>query len=72
MVELVSKTRCFGGLQKVYKHLSSELNCSMKFSVYEPETKDSNEKFNVLFYLSGLTCNEENFIQKSVNLYIYK
>ena len=64
-LEIVSKTRCFGGLQKVYKHLSSEVNCPMKFSVYEPESKVEGEKFNVLFYLSGLTCSEENFIQKS-------
>lgn len=64
-LELVSKTKCFGGLQKIYKHVSSELNCSMRFSVYEPEAKAGGEKFNVLVYLSGLTCNEENFIQKS-------
>ncbi|CAG7826543.1 unnamed protein product [Allacma fusca] len=64
-IELVSKTRCFGGLQKVYKHESSELNCTMKFSLYEPEQRADTERFHVLFYLSGLTCTEENFIQKS-------
>ena len=62
-LELVSKNKCFNGYQMVYRHFSKELNCSMKFSLYEPAT--SNKKFNVLFFLSGLTCSEENFIFKS-------
>jgi len=62
-LELVSKNKCFNGYQKVYRHFSKELNCSMKFSLYEPTTAD--KKFHVLFYLSGLTCSEENFIFKS-------
>jgi len=64
-LEVVSKVKCFGGFQKVYKHFSEELKCPMKFSLYEPEGAASGEKFNVLFYLSGLTCTEENFIMKS-------
>jgi S-formylglutathione hydrolase len=63
-VELVSKAKCYNGYQKVYKHFSKELNCSMNFSLYEPVSSDS-EKFHALFYLSGLTCTEQNFIQKS-------
>jgi S-formylglutathione hydrolase len=65
-LELVSKAKCFNGYQKVYRHFSKELDCSMKFALYEPETpSEANKKFHVLFYLSGLTCNEENFIHKS-------
>jgi len=64
-LEVVSSVRCFGGFQKVYRHFSQELKCSMKFSVYEPEGIQNGDKFNVLFYLSGLTCTEENFIIKS-------
>lgn len=64
-LELVSKVKSFGGFQKIYRHFSEELKCSMKFSLYEPEGATSGQKFNVLFYLSGLTCTEENFIIKS-------
>jgi len=64
-LELVSKVKCFDGFQKVYKHASTELKCSMNFSLYEPIGASPDEKFNVLFYLSGLTCTEQNFIQKS-------
>jgi len=63
-VELVSSTKCFNGLQKVYKHFSTELNCSMNFSFYQP-TVAGDEKLNALVYCSGLTCTEQNFIQKS-------
>jgi len=63
-LELVSSSKCFNGFQKVYKHFSAELNCSMNFSVYEPLNPEK-KKLNVLFYLSGLTCTEQNFIQKS-------
>ncbi|CAL8072962.1 unnamed protein product [Orchesella dallaii] len=64
-LELVSSIKCFNGFQKVYKHVSKELNCSMNFSLYEPVAANPNDKFHVLFYLSGLTCTEQNFIQKS-------
>jgi len=63
-VELVSSARCFNGFQKVFKHFSSELKCSMNFSIYLPSVS-GDEKLNALFYLSGLTCSEQNFIQKS-------
>jgi len=37
----------------------------MKFGIYIPPSEQVNEKFPVLFYLSGLTCSEQNFITKS-------
>jgi len=67
-LELVSSAKCYNGFQKVFKHLSSELHCSMNFSVYEPfaaTSEGGGERLPVLFYLSGLTCSEQNFIQKS-------
>lgn len=63
-LELVSSVKCFNGFQKVFKHVSSELSCAMNFSVYLPNVS-GDEKLNTLFYLSGLTCTEQNFIQKS-------
>lgn len=63
-LELVSSAKCYNGFQKVFKHVSKELNCTMNFSVYEPASSPG-DKFHALFYLSGLTCTEQNFIQKS-------
>jgi len=37
----------------------------MKFGAYLPPAESENEKFPVLFYLSGLTCTEQNVITKS-------
>ncbi|KAK9793993.1 hypothetical protein WJX73_000375 [Symbiochloris irregularis] len=62
-VEKQSETKVFGGWNRRYKHDSSVLGCSMTFTVYFPS--GSNSKLPVLYYLSGLTCNDENVIQKS-------
>lgn len=63
-VKEVSRNRCFGGWQKVFSHESEEVKCTMKFAVYIPP-KAENEKVPVIYWLSGLTCTEQNFITKS-------
>ena len=60
----VSCNKIFGGFQKVYTHESSELKCSMKFAVFLPAEAEK-EKCPLLYYLSGLTCTEQNFISKA-------
>uniref|UniRef100_A0A8C6E6N6 S-formylglutathione hydrolase n=1 Tax=Moschus moschiferus TaxID=68415 RepID=A0A8C6E6N6_MOSMO len=60
----VSSSKCFGGLQKVFEHDSVELKCKMKFAVYLPPKAETG-KCPVLYWLSGLTCTEQNFISKS-------
>jgi S-formylglutathione hydrolase len=57
-----SSNKSFGGTQGVYAHVSSALSCDMKFAVYTPPGKGP---FPVLYWLSGLTCTEENFITKA-------
>uniref|UniRef100_A0A915CG50 S-formylglutathione hydrolase n=2 Tax=Parascaris univalens TaxID=6257 RepID=A0A915CG50_PARUN len=64
MLEKVSAIRCFSGVQYVFSHISSELNCTMKFGIYIPDLEPA-EKAPILYYLSGLTCTEANFIEKS-------
>ena len=65
-MELVSKNTSFGGTLEFYQHQSLSCNCPMKFSVYRPpQANISNAKLPVLFWLSGLTCTEENFMAKS-------
>lgn len=62
-LEKVSASRSFGGEQLRYRHESVVLSCTMHFSVYMPPnaSKDS----PVLYWLSGLTCNDENFVLKA-------
>lgn len=64
-LELISSNKIFGGDQKVYSHESSELKCKMNFSIYLPPQAGGDTSLPVIFYLSGLTCTEQNFITKS-------
>lgn len=62
--KLISSARCCGGFQKVFEHTSNVLKCNMKFGIYLP-TKSESVKVPVLYWLSGLTCTEQNFITKA-------
>jgi len=54
----------FGGYLNRYVHESSSCHCTMTFSVYlPPQAKD--EKVPALYWLSGLTCNDDNFRTKA-------
>jgi len=61
---LISKTKCFSGQQMRYRHTSQALNCEMVFSIFLPE-KAENENVPALYWLSGLTCSDENFVTKA-------
>ncbi|KAH7679357.1 S-formylglutathione hydrolase protein [Dioscorea alata] len=61
----IGSNKMFGGFNRRYKHTSSTLGCSMTFSIYFPPSLTSSQKLPVLYWLSGLTCNDENFIIKS-------
>lgn len=63
-MELIEQHASSGGWQNVYRHYSQSLNCEMNFGVYLPP-KAVTEKLPVLYWLSGLTCTEQNFITKS-------
>lgn len=63
-LELVSQTHCFGGEQRYYKHTSTALSCDMRFSVFLPP-QAQHGKCPVLWYLSGLTCTEDNATVKA-------
>jgi len=65
-IKLISSNKSFGGHQKIYSHHSKELECEMRFAIYlPPDSDESSVKLPVLYWLSGLTCNETNFIQKA-------
>ena len=55
---------CHGGTQDVYRHNSDALGCAMNVAVYLPPQADS-RPCPVLYWLSGLTCTEQNFITKA-------
>lgn len=55
---------CFGGRQGFYSHESKTCNGPMAFSVFVPPHA-AGAKLPVLYYLSGLTCNEEVFAMKA-------
>ncbi|MGC9505343.1 S-formylglutathione hydrolase [Baaleninema sp.] len=61
---LRSQSRCFDGTTQFYSHLSATCNTEMRFSVYLPPQAET-ERVPVLYWLSGLTCTEENFITKA-------
>jgi S-formylglutathione hydrolase len=62
-IKEVSRNKCFGGHVVKYEHRSEELNCDMKFNVFLP-VESTQAKVPAIFFLSGLTCTEDNFIQK--------
>ena len=63
-LNLKSEYRCFDGTVAYYSHQSSTCNCEMNFAVYLPPQIESST-VPILYYLSGLTCTEENFITKA-------
>lgn len=64
-MEIVSSNKSFGGWHKRYRHRSTSLNCDMVFAVYLPPQAEQGAKLPVLYWLSGLTCTDENFMQKA-------
>ena len=64
-MEIISEQRCFGGMQGVYRHQSYETGTPMQFAVFQPAGRQMQNKQPVLWFLSGLTCTEENFIVKA-------
>jgi S-formylglutathione hydrolase len=63
-VKTVSQSRCFGGVQGFHSHDSAELGCAMRFAAYVPP-QAANARVPVVYWLSGLTCTDENFTTKA-------
>jgi len=64
-IENLSSNKSFGGWHKQYSHQSESLNCAMRFAIYLPPQVATGQKVPVLYWLSGLTCTDENFMQKA-------
>jgi len=65
-LQRISSAKSFGGEQAVYAHQSEACACAMRFAVYTPPAGAHGDgPLPALFWLSGLTCTEENFIAKA-------
>lgn len=60
----LAESRLFGGRQLKFEHFANTLSCKMQFSVYLPPQAES-QKVPALYWLSGLTCTDENFSVKA-------
>ena len=63
-MQRIEQHACFGGRQEVWQHASSALGCTMRFAVYLPPQARQGP-CPVLYWLSGLTSTEQNFITKA-------
>lgn len=63
-MEEKSSVKSFGGTTRFYSHRSEVCDCDMNLAVYVPPQAE-NGSVPVLYYLSGLTCTEKNFIEKA-------
>ncbi|HUA80474.1 MAG TPA: alpha/beta hydrolase-fold protein, partial [Dyella sp.] len=63
-MERIEHRACFGGWQDVYRHRSSTLDSDMRVAVYLPPQAEK-QPVPALYWLSGLTCTEQNFIAKA-------
>ncbi len=61
-IETRSEQRCFGGTQGYYTHQSVSTGTAMNFAVFVPEGASNAA---ALYYLAGLTCNDETFMVKA-------
>ncbi len=63
-MQQLSNNRIFDGQQLVYQHNSDCCKSSMRFSIYLPDLSRQ-APCPALFWLSGLTCTEQNFTVKA-------
>ena len=63
-MDRIERHACAGGWQEVWSHASQALGCTMRFGVYLPP-RAAVAPCPVLYWLSGLTCNEQNFLTKA-------
>ena len=64
-MQRIEQHTSFGGRQEVWTHASAVLGCPMRFGVYLPPAALQEQRCPVLYWLSGLTCTEQNFITKA-------
>lgn len=61
----LSHNRVFSGDLLKMEHTASSTGCNMRFAVFLPPQALAGENCPVVYWLSGLTCTEDNFMQKA-------
>lgn len=61
----ISQNKVAGGWHKQYQHIAKSVNSTMQFAIFLPPNASENNKVPVLYWLSGLTCDDQNFMQKA-------
>jgi len=64
-LEKISSNTSFGGCHQQYSHHASSVKGAMRFAIYMPPQVELGQQVPVLYWLSGLTCSDENFMQKA-------
>jgi S-formylglutathione hydrolase len=64
-MERIEAHQSHGGRQEVWQYESAALGCRTRFGIYLPPAALEGERCPVLYWLSGLTCTEQNFITKA-------
>ncbi|GAB1621065.1 S-formylglutathione hydrolase [Agarivorans albus] len=64
-IKLLASNKVFGGVHQRYSHQSESTQCEMTFAVYMPPQAAEDTPVPLLYWLSGLTCSDENFMQKA-------
>lgn len=62
--DLIERTKLFDGWLERYEHASETCSCRMRFAIYLPP-QAAHGPVPTLYWLSGLTCTEENFMIKA-------
>ena len=63
-MKTIETLQCFNGRQIRIEHFSQSLQCEMKFALFLPPQSEKND-VPLIYWLSGLTCTDENFVQKA-------
>ncbi|MFU8832422.1 MAG: S-formylglutathione hydrolase [Wenzhouxiangella sp.] len=63
-IEEIAANLSFGGWHKRFRHRSEVLDCDMTFAAYLPPQAET-ERVPLVWWLSGLTCTDENFMHKA-------
>ncbi|NAX21214.1 S-formylglutathione hydrolase [Vibrio sp. V39_P1S14PM300] len=64
-LENISQAKVFGGWHKQYSFESNTLKGRTRFAIFLPPNATQANPVPVLYWLSGLTCTDENFMQKA-------
>jgi S-formylglutathione hydrolase len=62
---LLKEWKCFAGVVRQFRHASLATKTDMTFTIYLPPQALEGTRVPVLYWLSGLTCTDENFITKA-------